>query len=195
MKRSINIRFAMVIASVAAVAALYLPQAAADANEEGQVALVCYKWSGTGGFDNERLRLSVRKPAPITEIVPAQQTWGMTGRHVNVCGEGTASVVRGVIVADETEGTSHMGIMSIVARGDGVDDACRSVSWNCTADAPVRTPDAWQCEGHNEYDEYLGSATLEKMSSAEIEQDAACQFFEAGMSVTDGAIASGTYGN
>ncbi len=69
------------------------------------------------------------------------------------------------------------------------------MSWNCRADAPVRTPDEWQCEGRNEFDEYLGSATLAKMDSAEIQQDASCQFFEAGISVTDGALASGTIGN
>ena len=194
MKRSINIRLAALIVSLS-VAGFYLPQAAADPNEEGKVALVCYKWTGTGVFDNERLRLSVRKPAPITEVLPAQQTWGMTGRHVNICGSGTASVVRGVIVADETEGKVHMGIMSIVARGDGQSDSCRTVSWNCTADVPDRTPQTWQCQGRNEFDEYLGSATLEKMDSAEVAQDEACDFFEVGMSVSAGETASGTYGN
>lgn len=195
MKRSICIRLATVCASILAVAGHNPPQAVADANEEGQVALVCYRWVGTGVFDSERLRLSIRKPAPVTELVPAQQTWGMTGRHVHVCGDGTASVVRGVIVADEAMGASHMGIMSIVARGDGENDACRTVSWNCTADVPVRSPQTWQCEGRNEYDQYLGSATLEKMTSAEIELDPACQLFESGLSVAPGTVASGTIGN
>ena len=45
---------------------------AADANEEGKVALICYKWDG---FPDERLRVSIRKPAAITETVPAQVEW------------------------------------------------------------------------------------------------------------------------
>jgi hypothetical protein len=42
---------------------------ATAALEEGQVIQVCYKWDA---YPDERLRVSIRKPAPITETDPAQ---------------------------------------------------------------------------------------------------------------------------
>jgi len=195
MKRNYINRLAIGLLVSSSLAGLTLPRAYADANEEGQVALVCYKWSGASVFADERLRLSVRKPAPVTETEPAQQTWGATGRHVNVCGEGTASVVRGVIVADETAGSSRMGLQSIVVRGDGERDLCRSVTWDCTAAEAVRTPHEWVCEGRNEFGESLGDAVLEKMTGDAIAADPACQYFEVGMSVNDSGTATGTFGN
>lgn len=195
MKRSIYHRLALGLSAMTAIAGLAVSEAFADANEEGEVALVCYKWSEASPFGNERLRLSVRKPAPVNETDPAQQTWGTTGRHVNVCGEGTASVVRGVIVADEPAGSSRMGLQSIVVRGDGDQDLCRTVTWDCTASEPVRTPHEWACEGRNEFGESLGFAVLEKMTNEVIATDSACQFFEVGMSVSDVDLTTGTYGN
>jgi hypothetical protein len=194
MHRNIYHRLAMGIATATTLACLSTSQLLADANEEGQVALVCYKWADTSEFANERLRMSVRKPAPITEIEPAQQTWGMTGRHVNVCGEGTASVVRGVIVADEAMGTARMAINSIAVRGHGERDLCRPVTWDCDAAEPVRTPSEWLCEGRNEFGEYLGDAKLEKMDNETIAADPACQFYEIGMSVSQSETATGTFG-
>jgi hypothetical protein len=195
MKRSIYQRLAIGLVVTTAIAGLPIHQSVADANEEGEVALVCYKWSDSSAFTDERLRLSVRKPAPVTETDPAQQTWGATGRHVNVCGAGTASVVRGVIVADEVAGSSRMALQSIVARGDGDRDLCRSVTWDCTAAEPVRTPHEWACEGRNEFGESLGSALLEKLTNDVIAADPACQFYELGMSVSEGGVATGTFGN
>jgi hypothetical protein len=195
MQRSLHKRLAIGLVVSTAIAGLSMQQTFADANEEGAVALVCYKWSDSSAFGNERLRLSVRKPAPVTETEPAQQTWGTTGRHINVCGDGTASVVRGVIVADEIAGSSRMGLQSIVVRGDGHQDLCRTVTWDCTAAEPVRTPHEWACEGRNEFGESLGSAVLEKMTNDLIATDPACQFFEVGMSVSDFGTATGTFGN
>jgi len=160
---------------------------AADANEEGQVALVCYQWDA---FPNERLRVSIRKPAPITETVPAQVEWGLTGKHVGACGEGTAPVVRGTIVADEVMGTSHMGIYTIAVRGDGDSESCRTVNWNCSAPLPVRTPDVWFCESRNEFDVYQGPSTLTKITDPA--GDPLCGVFETALSSPEGAVASGT---
>ena len=162
-------------------------EVAADANEEGQVALVCYQWNA---FPSERLRVSIRKPAPITETVPAQVEWGLTGKHVGVCGEGTAPVVRGTIVADEVQGTSHMGIYSIAVRGDGDSEICRTVNWNCSASLPVRAPDEWFCESRNEFDTYHGSSTLTKITDPA--GDPLCGVFEDAISSPQGAVASGT---
>jgi hypothetical protein len=158
---------------------------AADANEEGQVALVCYSWDA---FPDERIRVSIRKPAPVTETVPAQVEWGLTGKHVGACGEGTAPIVRGTIVADEVEGAAHMGIYSIAVRGNSDGETCRTVNWNCSAPSPERAPDTWLCEARNEFDAYLGSSTLTKITGP----DALCGVFEAALSDPDGAVASGT---
>ena len=161
----------------------------ADANEEGQVALVCYKW-GHPDFANERLRVSIRKPAPVNETVPPQVEWGLTGKHIGACGEGTTPVVRGTIVADEVEGTAHMGIYSIAVRGEGGSDTCRTVNWNCSAPSPVRAPDVWYCESRNEFDVYHGASTLTKITDPA--GDPLCGVFEVGLSSPDGAGASGT---
>ncbi|MEA3277451.1 MAG: hypothetical protein U9Q81_19640 [Pseudomonadota bacterium] len=160
---------------------------AADANEEGQVALVCYKWDA---FPNERLRVSIRKPAPLTETVPEQVVWGLTGKHVGACGEGTAPVVRGNITADEMEGTTHMGIYSIAVRGDGDTETCRTVNWSCSAPSPVRAPETWSCESRNEFDVYHGASTLTKITDPA--GDPLCGVFEAALSSPEGAVASGT---
>jgi hypothetical protein len=195
MKRSKYTRLATGTVIVTLLAGLPISQTVADANEEGAVALVCYKWSDMSEFADERLRISVRKPAPIAEGDPTQETWGLTGRHVNVCGEGTASTVRGVIVSDGK--ISRMGVHSMAVRGDGDLDACRSVHWDCTSTEPdlPRTPLEWACEGRNEFGESLGFATLEKMTNAEIDADPACLFFEVGMSVTDAELTTGTFDN
>jgi len=161
--------------------------AAADANEEGQVALICYQWDA---FPNERLRVSIRKPAPISDTVPAQVEWGLTGKHVGVCGKGTAPVVRGTIVADEVEGTAHMGIYSIAVRGDGDSETCLTVNWSCSAPSPVRAPDVWYCESRNELDVYHGASTLTKITAPE--GDPLCGVFEAGLSSPSEAGPSGT---
>lgn len=160
---------------------------AADANEEGQVALVCYQWDA---FPSERMRVSIRKPAAITETVPAQVEWGLTGKHVGACGEGTAPALRGTIVADEVQGTAHMGIYNIAVRGDGDTESCRTVNWNCSAPAPVRTPDTWLCESRNEFDVYQGASTLTKITDPA--GDPLCGVFETATSSPAGAVASGT---
>jgi hypothetical protein len=195
MKRSKYTRLVVGTVIATILAGLPITQAVSDANDEGAVALVCYKWPDTSDFSGERLRISVRKPAPIVEGDPAQQTWGFTGRHVNVCGEGTASTVRGVIVNDGI--ISRMGAHSIVVRGDGDRDSCRSVHWDCTADEPdlPRTPLEWACEGRNEFGESLGYATLEKMDAEVAAADPACTFFESGLSVSEEQLATGTFGN
>ncbi len=194
MKRSKYMRLAMGTVIVTVLVSLPLTQAVSDAIEEGAVALVCYKWSDMSEFSDERLRISVRKPAPIDEADRSQETWGLTGRHVNVCGEGTASTVRGVIVSDGK--ISRMGVHSMAVRGDGDRDSCRSVHWDCTSNEPdlPRTPLEWACEGRNEFNESLGFATLEKMTNAEIDADPACLFFEVGMSATDADLTTGTFG-
>jgi hypothetical protein len=159
----------------------------ADANEEGKVALVCYKWDD---FPSERLRVSIRKPAPVTAVEPADQVeWGLTGKHVGACGEGTSPIVRGTIIADEVEGTAHMGIYSIAVRGDGDSETCRTVNWNCSAPEPVGAPDQWLCESRNEFDVYHGSSTLTKITDPA--GDPLCGVFETGLSST-GDSASGT---
>jgi hypothetical protein len=160
---------------------------AADANEEGKVALICYKWDA---FPDERLRVSIRKPAAITETVPAQVEWGLTGKHVGACGEGTAPIVRGTIIADEAGGTTHMGIYSIGVRGNGDAETCRTVNWNCSAPAPVRAPETWFCESRNEFDAYHGASTLTKITDPA--GDPLCGVFEAALSSPDGSVASGT---
>lgn len=157
---------------------------AADANEEGQVALVCYKWDT---FPDERLRVSIRKPASVTETDPPQVEWGLTGKHIGACGEGTAPVVRGTIVADDK--TTHMGIYSIGVRGDGDTETCRTVNWNCSADSPVRAPETWYCESRNEFDDYHGSSMLTKITDPA--GDPLCGVFEVGLSSPAGAAASG----
>jgi hypothetical protein len=155
--------------------------------EEGQVIQVCYQWDA---FPKERLRVSIRKPAPITETDPAQVEWGLTGKHVGACGEGTAPVVRGTIVSDDVEGTAHMGIYTIAVRGEGGSDTCRTVNWRCSAPAPVRAPETWDCESRNEFDVYHGRSTLTKV--ADISADPLCGVFETGLSRPDGAVTSGT---
>ncbi len=161
---------------------------AADANEEGKVALVCYAWDA---FPDERLRVSIRKPAPITETVPAQVEWGLTGKHVGACGEGTTPMVRGTIVADEVEGTAHMGIYSLAVRGNGDAETCRTVNWNCSTPSPVRAPDTWYCESRNEFDVYHGASELTKITNPA--GDPLCGVFEAALtSPEEGATASGT---
>jgi hypothetical protein len=159
----------------------------AVAAEEAQVIQACYQWDA---FPNERLRISIRKPAPITETEPAQIEWGLTGKHVGACGEGTAPVVRGTIVADEVEGTAHMGIYTIAVRGDGGSETCRTVNWRCSAPSPVRAPDEWDCESRNEFDVYHGKSTLTKVPK--LSEDPLCNVFEAGLSSPEGAVASGT---
>ena len=159
---------------------------AADANEEGKVALVCYTWDA---FPGERLRVSIRKPAAITETVPAQVTWGLTGKHVGACGEGTTPAVRGSIVADEVQGSAHMGIYSLGVRGDG-EETCRTVNWNCSAPSPVRAPETWFCESRNEFDVYHGTSTLTKITDPA--GDPLRGVFEVGFSEPEGAVASGT---
>jgi len=173
--------FALTLGAVANVAA--------DADEEGQVALVCYKWDHLD-FTDERLRISIRKPAPLTETEPPQVEWGLTGKHIGACGEGTAPVVRGTIIADEVEGVAHMGIYSIAVRGDGDMETCRTVNWNCSARAPVRAPDTWYCESRNEFDVYQGASTLTKITDPAV--DPRCGVFETGLSSPDGEVASGT---
>lgn len=176
-----------------ATAGAGLQHARADANEEGEVALVCYQWTHPDAFSGERLRLSIRKPAPITETTdpvtaPPQQTWGLTGKHVNVCGGGTVSVVRGTVIADETSDSARMGIHTIAVRGEEEVDRCRAVAWNCVSlEGARRAPAQWACEGRNEFGVYLGAATLSKMSDA----DDACFAFEVGLNVQDDE-ASGT---
>ena len=159
---------------------------AADANEEGQVALVCYAWDA---FPGERLRVSIRKPAPVTETDPPQVEWGLTGKHVGACGEGTTPAVRGTIIADEVEGTAHMGIYSLGVRGDEDGETCRTVNWNCSTPEPVRAPDMWTCESRNEFDAYHGPSTLTKITDPA--GDPLCGAFEVGFGPT-GAGASGT---
>ena len=159
---------------------------AADANEEGQVALVCYAWDA---FPGERLRVSIRKPAPVTETDPPQVEWGLTGKHVGACGEGTTPAVRGTIIADEVEGTAHMGIYSLGVRGNEDGETCRTVNWSCSAPEPVRAPDQWLCESRNEFDLYHGSSTLTKITDPA--GDPLCGVFEVGFEPT-GAGASGT---
>mgnify|MGYP001827685202 CR=1 FL=1 len=161
-------------------------QVAADANEEGQVALICYKWDS---FPDERLRISIRKPAPITETTPAQVEWGLTGKHIGACGNGTTPVVRGTIIADEVEGTTHMGIYSIAVRGSSDSESCRTVNWNCSASLPVRAPESWSCESRNEFDVYHGASTLTKITDPE--GDPLCGVFEAELASPDGTVASG----
>lgn len=161
-------------------------QAVADANEEGQVALVCYKWDA---FPNERLRISIRKPAPITDTIPAQVEWGLTGKHVGACGDGTTPVVRGTIIADEVTGTTHMGIYSIAVRAAGDAESCRTVNWNCSSSLPVRAPENWSCESRNEFDVYHGASTLTKITDPA--GDPLCGIFEAGLTSPGGAVASG----
>ncbi|MFW2372647.1 MAG: hypothetical protein ACN4GM_05950 [Gammaproteobacteria bacterium] len=160
---------------------------AADANEEGQVALVCYKWDS---FPDERLRVSIRKPADITETVPAQVTWGLTGKHVGSCGENTMSLVRGSIVADEVTGTAHMGIYSLAVRDNGNNESCRTVNWNCSTSLPIRAPETWSCESRNEFDVYHGVSTLIKITDTQ--GDPLCGVFEAALSSPNNAVASGT---
>jgi hypothetical protein len=160
---------------------------AADANEEGQVALVCYSWDA---FPDERLRVSIRKPAAITETEPAQVEWGLTGKHVGACGEDTAPVVRGTIIADEVEGTAHMGIYSINVRGSDETETCRTVNWSCSAPLPVRAPDNWYCESRNEFDIYHGTSMLTKITDPA--GDPLCGVFEAALTSPDGDAASGT---
>jgi hypothetical protein len=185
---NVSVRALILTSGALALALGAVADVAADANEEGQVALVCYKWDA---FQNERLRVSIRKPAAITaDDPPTQVEWGLTGKHVGACGEGTAPVVRGTIIADEVEGTAHMGIYSIAVRGDGDTETCRTVNWNCSAPAPVRAPDEWLCESRNEFDVYQGGSTLTKITDPA--GDPLCGVFEAGLSSPDGAIASGT---
>ena len=172
--------FALMLGAVANVAA--------DANEEGQVALVCYQWDHPD-FADERLRVSIRKPAPVTETDLLQVEWGLTGKHIGACGEGTTPVVRGTIIADEVEGVAHMGIYSIAVRGYGDTETCRTVNWNCSAPAPVRAPDTWYCESRNEFDIYQGGSTLTKITDPD--GDPLCGVFETGLSST-GDSASGT---
>jgi hypothetical protein len=160
----------------------------ADANEEGQVALVCYKWDA---FPDERLRVSIRKPAPVTETEPAQVEWGLTGKHVGACGEGTTPIVRGTIIADEVEGVAHMGIYSIIVRGNGDMESCRTVNWNCSVAEPVRAPDQWVCESRNEFDVYQGSSTLTKITDPA--GDPLCGVFETGLTSDTASGASGTF--
>jgi hypothetical protein len=184
---NISVRALILTGGALALALGAVADIAADANEEGQVALVCYQWDA---YPGERLRVSIRKPAPITETDPAQVEWGLTGKHVGACGEGTAPVVRGTIIADEVEGTAHMGIYSIIVRGDGDMETCRTVNWNCSAPEPVRAPDQWVCESRNEFDAYQGSSTLTKITDKD--GDPLCGVFEAALSSPDSAIASGT---
>jgi len=160
---------------------------ATAALEEGQVIQVCYKWDA---YPNERLRVSIRKPAPITETNPAQVEWGLTGKHIGACGEGTAPVMRGTIVADEVEGVAHMGIYTIAVRGDGGSESCRTVNWRCSAPSPVRAPDTWDCDSRNEFDVYHGKSTLTKIPDPA--SDPLCSAFEAGLSSPGDAVASGT---
>lgn len=160
---------------------------ATAALEEGQVIQACYRWDA---YPNERLRVSIRKPAPITETVPAQVEWGLFGKHIGACGEGTAPTVRGTIVADEVEGVAHMGIYTIAVRGNGGSETCRTVNWRCSAPSPVRAPDTWDCDSRNEFDDYHGKSTLTKIPTPA--SDPLCRVFEGGLSSPDGAVASGT---
>lgn len=185
MKRSIHTLLLMSSALALTIGAV--TKVPADANEEGQVALVCYAWDA---FPGERLRVSIRKPAPITETVPEQVEWGLTGKHVGACGEGTAPVVRGTIVADPVEGVAHMGIYTIAVRGGSDSETCRTVNWRCSAPAPVRAPDTWDCESRNEFDVYHGRSKLTKITDPA--GDPLCGVFETGLSSPDGAVTSGT---
>jgi hypothetical protein len=180
-------RMVMLMGSTLLLTVGAVANVAADANEEGQVALICYQWDA---FPDERLRVSIRKPAAITETVPPQVEWGLTGKHVGACGEGTAPVVRGTIIADEVEGTAHMGIYSIIVRGEGDSETCTTVNWSCSAPEPVRAPDQWFCESRNELDVYQGASTLTKITDPE--GDPLCGVFEAGLSSPEGVVASGT---
>jgi hypothetical protein len=171
-----NARTLLLTAGAVALTLGAVAEVPADANEEGQVALVCYQWDA---FPEERLRVSIRKPAPVTAVEPAEQVeWGLTGKHVGACGEGTSPIVRGTIIADEVEGSAHMGIYSIVVRGDEDMETCRTVNWNCSAPEPVRAPDQWLCESRNEFDVYQGSSTLTKITDPA--GDPLCGVFETG---------------
>jgi hypothetical protein len=184
---NVSVRALILTSGALALALGAVADVAADANEEGQVALVCYKWDA---FPDERLRISIRKPAAITaDDPPTQVEWGLTGKHVGACGEGTAPVVRGTIIADEVEGTTHMGIYSIAVRGEGDTETCRTVNWSCSAPAPVRAPAEWTCESRNEFDVYQGGSTLTKITDED--GDPLCGVFETGLSST-GDDASGT---
>jgi hypothetical protein len=160
---------------------------ATAALEEGQVIQVCYKWDA---YPDERLRVSIRKPAPITETDPAQVEWGLTGKHIGACGEGTAPMVRGTIIADEVQGVAHMGIYTIAVRGSGGSETCRTVNWRCSAPSPVRAPDTWDCDSRNEFDVYHGKSTLTKVP--DLTADPLCGVFEAGLSSPSDATSSGT---
>ena len=110
---------------------------AADANEEGKVALICYQWDG---FPDERLRVSIRKPAAIRDGAGA----GGVGPHRRAhrrlrrrhCADRTRHHYR-----RRSGGTTHMGIYSIGVRGNGGAETCRTVNWNCSAPVPVRAPE------------------------------------------------------
>ena len=160
---------------------------ATAALEEGQVIQVCYEWDA---YPDERLRVSIRKPAPITETDPAQVEWGLTGKHIGACGEGTTPMVRGTIIADEVEGVAHMGIYTIAVRGSGGSETCRTVNWRCSAPLPERAPDTWDCDSRNEFDVYHGKSTLTKIP--DLAADPLCGVFEAGLSSPAGAVSSGT---
>ncbi|MFY9976309.1 MAG: hypothetical protein WAK53_18805 [Chromatiaceae bacterium] len=160
---------------------------ATAALEEGQVIQVCYEWDA---YPDERLRVSIRKPAPITETDPAQVEWGLTGKHIGACGEGTTPMVRGTIIADEVEGVAHMGIYTIAVRGNGDSETCRTVNWRCSAPSPERAPDTWFCDSRNEFDVYHGKSTLTKVP--DLTADPLCGAFEEGLSSPSDATSSGT---